>query len=406
MTRFRLGDESVIQSTDNLLFNGWKLTPAGRHVGINALPLKMAISPDGKTLTAVCSARWNGVALIDLQTEQTKQWVPLERTFNGLAFSTDGKKLFVSGGSSDALYVMDFADGKVDEAHLRTVHLGQHLPAQAKATTFSPASPSIPKPANSTSATKAPAKSGWSIPSAKSARPNGRPAPIHMPARSASTANFFSPATGATNPSAPSTWKPASRHCASTSACDPMRWPSPRMAACSSPAPATTPCTSSRRSAPVRYRSRCTHRFLRSRRRSDALEIHVDDVVRVRRRKDRRRTRVAVSPDGKSLFVANADNNDVMVADIADREARRVVGFVPVGWYPCAVASRWRKTISSPTARDSIPRPRRSVNIARRATSSAASRSIRCCIRWRGSVSIIDPPTARAVKRITPNWCA
>ena len=40
--------------------------------------------------------------------------------------------------------------------------------------------------------------------------------PIRIPARSASTANFFSPATGATNPSAPSTWKPASRHCAST----------------------------------------------------------------------------------------------------------------------------------------------------------------------------------------------
>ena len=49
------GPESVIQSTDNLLFNGWKLTPAGRHVGVNALPLKMAISPDGKTLAAVCS---------------------------------------------------------------------------------------------------------------------------------------------------------------------------------------------------------------------------------------------------------------------------------------------------------------------------------------------------------------
>src|SRR5205823_13068932 len=48
------------------------------------------------------------------------------------------------------------------------------------------------------------------------------------------------------------------------------------------------------------------------------------------------------------LFIANADNNDVMVVDISSRlldEARGrgepisiVNGFIPVGWYPTAVA--------------------------------------------------------------------
>jgi YVTN family beta-propeller protein len=58
---------------------------------------------------------------------------------------------------------------------------------------------------------------------------------------------------------------------------------------------------------------------------------------------------VAVSPDGKTLFVANADNNDVMVVDISgatlDARAKKhaesiavVNGFIPVGWYPSAVA--------------------------------------------------------------------
>src|SRR5581483_1475373 len=114
------GPESVVQVKENLLFNGWKLTPAGRHVAINPLPLKMALSPDGQTLAAVCSGRWNGVALIDLTSEQTKQWVPLDRPFNGIAFSSDGKKLFVTGGNSDALYVLDF-NGKLSEP--RTIHL-------------------------------------------------------------------------------------------------------------------------------------------------------------------------------------------------------------------------------------------------------------------------------------------
>src|SRR5256885_14125676 len=105
------GPESVIEAKENTLFNGWKLTPAGRHVGVNSMPLKMAVSPDGQTLAAVCSGRWNGLALIDLKTEQTKQWIPLFRTFNGVAFSNDGKKIYVTGGNSQDLYILDF-DGQ------------------------------------------------------------------------------------------------------------------------------------------------------------------------------------------------------------------------------------------------------------------------------------------------------
>lgn len=53
---------------------------------------------------------------------------------------------------------------------------------------------------------------------------------------------------------------------------------------------------------------------------------------------------VAVSPDGKRLFVANAGNNDVAVIDISRFDARHhlcssyVKGFIPTGWYPSALA--------------------------------------------------------------------
>lgn len=46
---------------------------------------------------------------------------------------------------------------------------------------------------------------------------------------------------------------------------------------------------------------------------------------------------LAISPDGKTLYVANADNNDVAVVDISGR-ASRVAGFIPTGWYPSALA--------------------------------------------------------------------
>jgi YVTN family beta-propeller protein len=47
---------------------------------------------------------------------------------------------------------------------------------------------------------------------------------------------------------------------------------------------------------------------------------------------------VAVAPDGKTLYVANADNNDVMVVDISKPGNSRIAGFIPVGWYPTALA--------------------------------------------------------------------
>jgi YVTN family beta-propeller protein len=47
---------------------------------------------------------------------------------------------------------------------------------------------------------------------------------------------------------------------------------------------------------------------------------------------------VAVSPDGKALYVANADNNCVCVVDIEKVGKSIVKGFIPTGWYPVSVA--------------------------------------------------------------------
>ncbi|MGL6073604.1 MAG: alkaline phosphatase family protein [Fimbriiglobus sp.] len=46
----------------------------------------------------------------------------------------------------------------------------------------------------------------------------------------------------------------------------------------------------------------------------------------------------AISPDGKTLYVANADNNCVAVVDISEPSKSKVSGFIPTGWYPTALA--------------------------------------------------------------------
>jgi YVTN family beta-propeller protein len=47
---------------------------------------------------------------------------------------------------------------------------------------------------------------------------------------------------------------------------------------------------------------------------------------------------LALSPDGKRLYVANADNNNVAVIDVAAPKESRVLGFIPTGWYPTSLA--------------------------------------------------------------------
>jgi YVTN family beta-propeller protein len=47
---------------------------------------------------------------------------------------------------------------------------------------------------------------------------------------------------------------------------------------------------------------------------------------------------LAIQPDARRLYVANADNNDVAVVDISRPGRSRVNGFIPTGWYPSALA--------------------------------------------------------------------
>jgi YVTN family beta-propeller protein len=48
---------------------------------------------------------------------------------------------------------------------------------------------------------------------------------------------------------------------------------------------------------------------------------------------------LSLSPDGRRLYVANADNNNVAVVDISNARESRVLGFIPTGWYPTALAA-------------------------------------------------------------------
>src|SRR3954454_6766990 len=62
-----LGDASVVTVEPTTLFNSWKLSPAGRHVKVSDVPMKLLLAPDHAALLAVCGGNNPGLAVVDLK---------------------------------------------------------------------------------------------------------------------------------------------------------------------------------------------------------------------------------------------------------------------------------------------------------------------------------------------------
>ncbi len=106
-----------LRPKDSLLFNGWGMTPAGASVAISDMALKFVIAPDQKMLLAA-SGGYNdtGLTLFELASRRVSQFLPLPKVWNGLAFSQDGRRIFVSGGDSGVLHVFNYTDGQATAA--------------------------------------------------------------------------------------------------------------------------------------------------------------------------------------------------------------------------------------------------------------------------------------------------
>src|SRR5262249_20599118 len=83
--------------------NGWRLTPIGKSIETNDMILTTTAAPDGLAVIAL-HAGFNphGLVVVDTKTEEVVQRIPLKSAWYGLAWSPDGKRLFVSGGNANS----------------------------------------------------------------------------------------------------------------------------------------------------------------------------------------------------------------------------------------------------------------------------------------------------------------
>jgi YVTN family beta-propeller protein len=101
--------------------NGWRITPLGTAVETEDLVLNTVTSPDVVALHA--GYNQHGLVVIDTKTEQAIQRIPLPTAWLGMAWSLDGKRLFVSGGnavgkrthSRAPIYIFDYRDGRLSD---------------------------------------------------------------------------------------------------------------------------------------------------------------------------------------------------------------------------------------------------------------------------------------------------
>ncbi len=107
-----------------LLPNGWKLTPAGKqHIPVGDLPLNLLVTEDEKwAITTNNGESTPSLSLIDLSAFKEVQRVPLRNAWRGLAFDEQGKRLFVSGGNSDSIWIFTLSGNQLVKSDSISLH--------------------------------------------------------------------------------------------------------------------------------------------------------------------------------------------------------------------------------------------------------------------------------------------
>ncbi len=332
-------ERAGLRPNTNLLFNGWGVTPAGEQTVVSDLALKLVVAPDKKKVVAVHGGYTeHGVTILDLASHQQTQFLPLKESWNGIAFSREGHRFFVSGGDSGQIHVFGYTNGEASV-------VGSIKPDAGRSQVFFAGLAVDPGTGKLYACNEA--NHEILVLEPETLAIEGRiPVGLHPHScvMGADRRHLYVSNWGSRSVSVVDTRE--SRRVrdigVGSRPNDMALAPDGRLfVACSGDNTVHVIQTRGLETpeagaSPARRIPEGTREIIATSLYPESPEGSTPDAV-------------AVSPDGKTLFVANADNNDVMVVNVSKvnrdddddplHESVSVVeGFIPVGWYPSALA--------------------------------------------------------------------
>jgi len=106
-----------LAAQQDVLNNGWRLRPAGHETPLSTLPMSAAVSPDGKYVLVL-----NGglappsISVLEAASGREIGRTPVADAWLGLVFSPKGDRVYVGGGSESAVFEFTFAAGALAPA--------------------------------------------------------------------------------------------------------------------------------------------------------------------------------------------------------------------------------------------------------------------------------------------------
>jgi YVTN family beta-propeller protein len=327
-----------LQPNEHLLFNGWGVTPAGDQVAVSDMALKLVVAPDKRRLVAISGGFNNhGVTLLDMANRKVTQFLSLTQSWNGLAFSKSGSRFFVSGGASGLMHVFKYTKGEASPE--------RSVQPSAESTNVFLAGIAIHPVTGKLYVCNEGNNEIWLL----------HPETLELETSIAVGQFPHSCAMGADDRHLyVSNWGSRSVSVVDTDRNKRVRditvglRPNDMTVARDGRLFVACAGDNTVHVIPTRLLEKPGADPSPARRLWEGTREIISTSLYPQSPEGSTPVGVAVSPDGKTLFVANADNNSVVVVDISNtisEEARKnresvsvVEGFIPVGWYPSAVA--------------------------------------------------------------------
>jgi len=320
------GKEIVVPGQNGanaLLVSGWKTTPAGRQLASGDMILSGQVSPDGK-LFAFTNTGYTHHALhiVDLATEKEIATFQMEQAWSGLAFSPKGDRIYVSNGAAYKQSDIQIFD-RWDNTGWKEARVGYNLYGAVKDATAvawlgtSPDGTLLYALNNSDQQLYVIDTRGGRAIARLRVGDHPISARLSRDGKTLYVANLGSATVAIVDVS-----DAGHPTVAGTLATDPH----PNDVALTTDGRLFVSCGNTNNLIAFDLKTRQRLEVISTARGPKAPAGSTPDSL-------------ALSPDGKRLYAANADNNSVSVIDIEDRGKSRPLGFLPTGWYPTLVTT-------------------------------------------------------------------